>query len=536
MTGNGIKFDKDKISSYFINGLLGYTDNGSKVDFSNEVVFDTDQRFWKQNCIRYEPVDEIEVLNNFKNYFDEYDRHNIIKSGIKGMVLEAYRQFGREKFHKLRQIPDNCIVFSNAIVYVGTKNPKEILEPENVVDDKFIEKGYISASFNYFITNPISYEYNPTAVLEYPNLKRIMIEWVGEKQIDMLIESIAYAMLPNNPFELGFMFKGKGANGKTCCSKLIEKIIGKENCTATNLYNLTESNFGTAQLFKKLVAFIGEADGHRIDKTSILKAITGNDPIPAEFKNKPNFHFKNYATIFINTNTVPQTNDKTDGWYRRWIIIDFPNQFTEHKDIFADIPESEYEALANDCIIRLKKILKQGKLTNEPSIKEKAERYERESNPLFSFFTNNYEITESIDDHIFVYELYNDYMNFCDKQGYSKNATLRSVSSDIQSFNITTERRVNYNKDGNPRHFAFIGIKKKDKIVNPDEPPIEPEKEYTKQEIFDYFVNLGKIPKEKYDIDEAIRILKTKTQDIYEPRNGVYKINKGNNYGQSMDN
>lgn len=516
----GVKFDKDKISQYFLSGSLGWDDKGNSRSFSNDVLFDDNQQFWKQNCVRYEIVDETEIINNFKDNFDDFDQHNMVKSGIKGMVIEAYKQFGRKKYKKLNKIPENCVVFNNYIIYVGSKDPREILSADNTIDTDLVDRGYILSNFNYFITNPIPYDYEPEKEPEYPKLKKLMVDWVGEDKVDWLIEAIAYSMLPSNPFELGFILKGKGSNGKSSYCKLVKRIIGEGNYTASNLRNLTESNFGTAQLYKKLVCFLAETDGHKIEKTSVLKAITGNDPIPAEFKNKPNFTFVNYATLFIMTNTVPQTTDKTDGWYRRWLIIDFPKQFTEAKDIFADIPTEEYNALANDCVKRLKVILKNGKLTNEPSIKEKAKIYEKESNPLIYYFNDNYEMTENPDDYVFVYELYNGYIDFCDKNGYSKNATYQSVSSEIHTFNIISENRTNYNKQGNPSNKAFIGIRKKQELII--EPQITEPKEYTAKEIADWLRTEKKIPTE-FEDDYVIKQGK-RSGIIYEPEEGIYKI------------
>jgi len=66
---------------------------------------------------------------------------------------------------------------------------------------------------------------------------------------------------------------------------------------------------------------------------------------------------KNYAKILIATNNLPTTTDKTIGFYRRWLIIDFPNQFSEKKDILADIPNEEYNSLALKCVGILKDLL-----------------------------------------------------------------------------------------------------------------------------------------------------------------------------------
>jgi hypothetical protein len=65
----------------------------------------------------------------------------------------------------------------------------------------------------------------------------------------------------------------------------------------------------------------------------------------------------NYAKIIISTNNLPTTDDKTIGFYRRWLIVDFPNQFSEQKDILNDIPEEEYNALALKCTFILKDLL-----------------------------------------------------------------------------------------------------------------------------------------------------------------------------------
>ena len=103
------------------------------------------------------------------------------------------------------------------------------------------------------------------------------------------------------------------------------------------------------------------------------------------YKNKDPFEEKNYAKIIIATNNLPATTDKTIGFYRRWLIIDFPNQFSEKIDILDEIPEEEYQALALKCVHILKDVLEKREFFNEGSIEDRMKKYEDKSNPLERF-------------------------------------------------------------------------------------------------------------------------------------------------------
>jgi putative DNA primase/helicase len=167
--------------------------------------------------------------------------------------------------------------------------------------------------------------------------------------------------------------------------RLIEKFIGSRNICSTELDTLLNSRFEITKLHKKLVCMLGETNFNELSKTSILKKLTGQDTIGFEYKNKTPFDDKNYAKILISTNNLPETTDKTIGFYRRWDIIDFPNQFTEVNDILKTIPEEEYECLAVKCIEILYDLLKERKFNNEGSIEDRQKKYEEKSNPLDKF-------------------------------------------------------------------------------------------------------------------------------------------------------
>jgi len=196
---------------------------------------------------------------------------------------------------------------------------------------------------------------------------------------------MAYCMLSNYPIHRIFCFIGSGMNGKSKFLELLRIFIGSKNTCCTELDTLMTSRFEVTRLHKKLVCQMGETNFNEMNKTSLLKKLSGGDLIGYEYKRADLFEEHNYAKIIISTNNLPTTTDKTIGFYRRWMIIDFPNQFDESKDILEDIPEEEYKSLALKCSGILKEILEKRTFTNEGSIEERTDRYEAKSNFLEKF-------------------------------------------------------------------------------------------------------------------------------------------------------
>lgn len=167
--------------------------------------------------------------------------------------------------------------------------------------------------------------------------------------------------------------------------ELLRKFVGEKNVCSTELDTLLTSRFEITRLHKKLVCQMGETNFNEMSKTSILKKLSGGDLIGYEYKRADLFEEINYAKILISTNNLPTTTDKTIGFYRRWCIIDFPNRFSEKKEILEDIPEEEYGSLAAKCLIILKNLLEKREFHKEGTIEERMKKYEDKSDPLEKF-------------------------------------------------------------------------------------------------------------------------------------------------------
>lgn len=333
------------------------------------LFYDKNQIWWLWNpsLFKWEIVDEVDILN----MISESTGEDVITPKNRTIILNSLKQQGRK--HIPKPIQPHWIQFKDTLF--------DILTGER-----------FKASSEYFATNPLPWALHEENIEATPNMDRIFEEWVGADHVKTLYEILSYCMIPDYPVNRLFAFLGSGMNGKSKFLELLRNFIGGDNCCTTELDTLLNSRFEITRLHKKLVCMMGETNFNEMTKTSILKKLTGGDLIGFEYKNKNPFDEKNYAKILIATNNLPTTTDKTIGFYRRWMIIDFPNQFSEAKDILAEIPEEEYRALALKCCFILKEVLKERKFTNEGSVEERVERYEAKSNFFDKFLK---EFTES---------------------------------------------------------------------------------------------------------------------------------------------
>lgn len=335
-------------------------------------IYDKAELFWLWNGNNYSMVDKIDIMSMV---YDETVDSKYLSGQFKASVLEAIRIVGRKV--KIKEKPKSWIHFKNCIIDMNTW---EQLKPDP----------------QYLLTEPIPHNF--VTLTDTPTFDKLFSSWVDEKYIKTLYEVCAYVMLDDYPIHRVFLLFGKGRNGKGQFRDILTKIVGDINTTAITLEGLVNNRFESSRLFKNKLCSIGETNYTTMEKTSMFKMATGGDPIPAEFKNKAPFKFRNTAKMVVNTNSLPLTKDKTDGFYSRWVILDFKNEFHKGKDIIDIIPEGEYDFLVSKLVYILRDLLEHGEFHEEGTVKEKMLKYESVSNPIREFIST--ECTSDINDSV----------------------------------------------------------------------------------------------------------------------------------------
>ena len=340
---------------------------------------------WNNVETKWEKVDDIDLMNAIDNHTQNPSTNGNIKSEI----VESLKRVGRK--HKPLEAKETWIQFKNVIYDIKTGQS-------------------FATTPEYFVTNPIPWQIGTSD--KTPILDSILKSWVykngfqDETFVQTLKEIMVYVMLSYMPIHRIFCLIGEGLNGKGTFLRLIEKLIGKDNCCATEIEILCSNRFESNKLHKKLVCFIGEVDKGIFKKTKTIKSLTGEDTVRVEFKGKDGFDNKNYANPIIATNHLPETSDKTKGFYRRWSIVDFPNEFNEKKNILKDIPEEEYNNFCKQSLDILKNLIDNGEFKNDGTIAEREDKYEKHSNHI----TNFIKMYCNIDSESFI-----EFADFCEK-------------------------------------------------------------------------------------------------------------------------
>jgi len=339
---------------------------------------------WQSKDCYWKMSDEI----NLFNFVDDCINQSFtVKSKFKSELLETLKRLGRR--NQPKEAPKKWVQFKKKAYSLNSGNVYDVTP-------------------DYFFCNPIPWELGKTD--HTPTMDSMFKQWVGEEYMQTLYEIIAYCCYTNYPIHRIFAFIGSGCNGKSTFQTLLRNFIGADNVTATELDVLLDSRFESAKVYKKLCCVMGETNFGVMSKTSLLKKLSGQDLIGFEWKNKKPFEGENYAKLIINSNSMPTSGDTSEGFYRRWMIIDFPNKFKEGRDILKDIPESEYNSLALKVTKILPKLLENGTFSNEGDIAERQRRYVEASNPL-KIFLDQYTI-EDVEDYIRSSELYKFYVQY----------------------------------------------------------------------------------------------------------------------------
>ena len=215
--------------------------------------------------------------------------------------------------------------------------------------------------------------------------------FLGDKEvINLFEEMIGSILIKHNRYQKGFLFYGSGSNGKSTILDLIKTFLSPPNYSTIALERVTE-RFITAELEHKLANIGDDVDNVIIKDTGTLKKIFAGNTIMVERKNEKPFMIEPYATHIYSCNAIPRSFDKSDGFYRRWMIIPFNARFSSDDPDYDPLIEDKIttpEALSyllNIGIRGANRLIRQGRFTEPQSVKDALEAYKADNSTVLSW-------------------------------------------------------------------------------------------------------------------------------------------------------
>lgn len=310
---------------------------------------------------------------------------------------------------------------------------------------------------NLVFFNKIPVSYNPS--LDCIKIKKFLSEVVSEQDKKILQELVGYCLYKDYSIQKAFILLGKGSNGKSTFLKLLERFLGASNVSSVSLQMLESNRFASSALFGKLANIFADLSSKALSSTTTFKLLTGEDSIRGEKKFQNEFFFDNYAKLIFATNQIPYSEESSDAFYRRIILIDFPNQFLDEKaDKFLldklSTPE-ELSGFLNFGLEGLKHLLANGDFSYNKTLKEVQELYVRLSDSVAAFVIEMLE--PSTESYLVKTKLYSLYCDYCRKNKYPIRPE-NTFHKDIQKQILIETYRP---KEDDYRPYCWKGVKLK---------------------------------------------------------------------------
>lgn len=237
------------------------------------------------------------------------------------------------------------------------RNKFELCVKNGILDLRTGELSPFSPDKKHMIRIPVFYD----KTKDCEKIKKFISEIVDEEDILLIQEMFGYCLLEDYRFNTAFMLLGEGENGKSTLLNLLVAFLGRENVSVPSLQELCEDPFAKAELYKKLANIHADIPAKPLKNTGNFKMLTGEDLVRGNKKHREPFVFRNHAKLIFSGNELPQTYDTSSAFWRRWVIINFPNTFPKEKrdpNILSKLTtEDELSGLLNWAIEGLRRIL-----------------------------------------------------------------------------------------------------------------------------------------------------------------------------------
>lgn len=348
-----------------------------------------------------------------------------------------------------------------------------------ILDFSGEEVEFLPPSPDYFCNFKLPYSYDEEA--DCPKFKAFLRDiFCGDPERIALIQEIMGACIYYEKcMQYLVVFLGNGSNGKSLLASVIKHMLGDHNVSAIALDRLSGDKFAKQNLDGKLLNISSETRTEKMYSTADFKALTGGDAIEIEKKFKNAYTTEIYCKFIVLANEMFQTDDNSDGFYRRLIIIPFDQQYhilkpgeapekgKKYQDIYleGELIE-ELPGIFNFAMDGLLRLMEHDYcFTSSKSCENAKDRFKKEHNVVFSFLNDCFDMkgTDS-GSRVKSSELFRYFIEYCKESRFIKqmnNITKKRFHNLLE--HIIESEQLDIAKRKRKDGYYYVGISYKTK-------------------------------------------------------------------------
>lgn len=268
-----------------------------------------------------------------------------------------------------------------------------------------------------FIKYVLPYEYDPEA--ECPMFQEYLDYVIPEKDKQLVLAEFLGSVFSDIKHEKVLILYGTGRNGKSVQLDITTALLGSDNICSHTLESLSDNKlYFIGDLSNALLNYSGEISTKV--NSDIFKKLASGEKVSARYPYGKPFEVDDYARLAFNCNQLPDTEDYTEGFFRRFLIIHYEVYIPDEKvdlNLADKIIDNELPGIMNWVLEGLIRMENQQGFSDCKSADRILQTYRRESDTVGSFL---YHFQDEFNEAVKSSDLYQEYSNFCLDYGHSR--------------------------------------------------------------------------------------------------------------------
>ena len=268
-----------------------------------------------------------------------------------------------------------------------------------------------------FVFHCLSYDYDAQA--DCPKWKEFIKEVLPQEDLQIAIqEALAYPLSKMHLEKIIYLF-GNGRNGKSLSLEVITNVLGNENVSHVPLINITKNDGLALQQMENKLINISYENSSKIFDTSAFKSYISGEALNVKRLYQDSYSTTNYPQSLMASNSMPQSDDFSEGFYRRFRFIPFNVTIPKEK-VNPNLKEElcqESAGIANWLLEGVRRLRENKKFTYSPTIEALQDEYRVDSDNVYSFL-NEENYIQSTNQKKLLSLLYKEFEDYCEFNGY----------------------------------------------------------------------------------------------------------------------